>query len=98
MIMASPTDSSIRPSDGPRKTTPASDSLRPAWSSRLYVLFFVVLMWVFAGFGLLNLVLLVLRNQFDLNRSLTVSSLVVTPIFLTLAILLTAMLFRGWNR
>ena len=58
--------------------------------------FFVVLMWVFAGFGLVNMALLVTRNQFDLNQSFTL--LLLTPVFLTLALLLTALLFRGWNR
>jgi len=60
--------------------------------------FFVVLMWVFAGFGLVSLALLITRNQFDLNQSFTRSSLLLTPVFLTLALLLTALLFRGWNR
>jgi hypothetical protein len=55
-------------------------------------------MWVFAGFGLVNLALLIVRNQFDLNQSFTLSSLLLTPVFLTLALLLTALLFRGWNR
>ena len=96
MIMASPTGSTVGPSSGPQKTTPASGSSRPAWSSRLSVLFFVVLMWVFAGFGLVNMALLVTRNQFDLNQSFTL--LLLTPVFLTLALLLTALLFRGWNR
>jgi len=53
-------------------------------------------MWVFAGFGLVNMALLVTRNQFDLNQSFTL--LLLTPVFLTLALLLTALLFRGWNR
>jgi len=55
-------------------------------------------MWVFAGFGLINLALLVVRNRFDLNQSTTVSALLLTPVFVALAVLLTALLFRGWNR
>ncbi len=62
------------------------------------MLFFVLLMWVFAGFGLINLALLVVRNRFDLNQSTTVSALLLTPVFVALAVLLTALLFRGWNR
>src|SRR6266581_2712280 len=84
--MASPSGSPVGPSNGPEGTAPTPGSPRPAWSSRFYVLFFVLLMWVFAGFGLINLALLVVRNRFDLNQSTTVSALLLTPVFVVLAV------------